>query len=218
MHYMERIDKMKVLSADEMYSYEKSIMEEKGVPSIVLMESASRAVIRQMKMHITRDERVLVAAGGGNNGGDSIASGRILHNEGFKVDILIIGNPNHYSEQNRLQQDIAINYGLQLVTDYEKIDFSQYDVLVDGLFGIGLDRAIEGPAKEVVKQINEQSSARTYAIDVPSGISAVSGQAFEEAIQADETITFGFYKAGMEKVELKNYFGEITVDDIGFFF
>ncbi|KFN89564.1 carbohydrate kinase [Tetragenococcus muriaticus PMC-11-5] len=98
---------MKTLTAEEMYAYEKNIMNNKGVPSNVLMECAARATVKQMKQTISKNDGITVVAGGGNNGGDGLAVGRILHNEGFQVEILVIGNPEHYSEQNRLQQQIA---------------------------------------------------------------------------------------------------------------
>ncbi len=209
---------MKTLTADEMYQYEEKVMNEKGVPSIVLMECASRAIVAQMKQRITKTDIIVIAAGGGNNGGDGIAVGRILHNEGFQVGILVVGNPDHYSEQNRLQQNIAKGYGTLIKTDLTEIDFTKATVIVDALFGIGLNRPVKGEALKVIEKINAAKQARTYAIDAPSGVSSVEGKALGNCVIADETITFGFYKHGMEKKELANYFGHITVDDIGFFY
>ncbi|GMA08528.1 hypothetical protein GCM10025886_16790 [Tetragenococcus halophilus subsp. flandriensis] len=209
---------MKTLTADEMYQYEEKVMNEKGVPSIVLMECASRAIARQMKKTITTTDAIVIAAGGGNNGGDGIAVGRILHNEGFQVEILVVGNPDHYSEQNRLQQKIAKAYGAVVKTDLTEVDFTKATVIVDALFGIGLNRPVKGEALTVIEKINAAKQTRTYAIDAPSGVSSVEGKALGNCVTADETITFGFYKHGMEKKELENYFGQITVDDIGFFY
>ena len=209
---------MKTLTADEMYQYEEKVMNEKGVPSIVLMECASRAIARQMKKTITKTDAIVIAAGGGNNGGDGIAVGRILHNEGFQVEILVVGNPDHYSEQNRLQQKIAKAYDAVVKTDLTEVDFTKATVIVDALFGIGLNRPVKGEALTVIGKINAAKQARTYAIDAPSGVSSVEGKALGNCVTADETITFGFYKHGMEKKELENYFGQITVDDIGFFY
>ncbi len=212
------MDRMKTLTADEMYQYEEKVMNEKGVPSIVLMECASRAIARQMKKTITKTDAIVIAAGGGNNGGDGIAVGRILHNEGFQVEILVVGNPDHYSEQNRLQQKIAKAYDAVVKTDLTEVDFTKATVIVDALFGIGLNRPVKGEALTVIGKINAAKQARTYAIDAPSGVSSVEGKALGNCVTADETITFGFYKHGMEKKELENYFGQITVDDIGFFY
>lgn len=212
------MDRMKTLTADEMYQYEEKVMNEKGVPSIVLMECASRAIARQMKKTITKTDAIVIAAGSGNNGGDGIAVGRILHNEGFQVEILVVGNPDHYSEQNRLQQKIAKAYGALVKTDLTEVDFTKATVIVDTLFGIGLNRPVKGEALTVIGKINAAKQARTYAIDAPSGVSSVEGKALGNCVTADETITFGFYKHGMEKKELENYFGQITVDDIGFFY
>lgn len=201
-----------------MYHYEEKIMNEKGVPSIVLMECASRATITQMKQMITKADTIVIAAGGGNNGGDGVAVGRILHNEGFQVEILLVGNSEHYSKQNCLQQRIARAYGVVIKTDLTEMDFAKATVVVDALFGIGLNRPVEGKALQVIQKINAAKQARIYAIDAPSGISSVEGKALGNCVIADETITFGFYKYGMEKEELASCFGHITVDDIGFFY
>ncbi|NRR74774.1 hypothetical protein HRD57_00350 [Tetragenococcus halophilus] len=130
---------MKTLTAEQMYHYEETIMNEKNVPSIVLMECASRAVVQQMKKIITKTDTIVIAAGGGNNGGDGIAVGRILHNEGFQVEIFVAGNPDHHSEQNRLQQKIAKAYQAVIKTDLSEVDFTNATVIVDALFGIGLN-------------------------------------------------------------------------------
>lgn len=209
---------MKTLTAEEMYHYEEKIMNEKGVPSIVLMECAARAIAAQMKQTITKKDQIVIVAGGGNNGGDGIAVGRILHNEGFPVEILVVGNPDHYSEQNQLQQKIAKGYGATIKTDLDEVDFTTATVIVDALFGIGLNRPVEGSPLKAIEKVNAAKQVRVYAIDAPSGISSVEGKALGTCVIANETITFGFYKHGMEKDELEDYFGDITVDDIGFFY
>lgn len=209
---------MKTLTAEEMYEYEKSIMNDKGVPSIVLMECAARATAKQMKQTLSQNDRITIVAGGGNNGGDGLAVGRILHNEGFQVEILVLGNPDHYSEQNQLQQKIAKSYGAVVKTSLEKIDFTKTTVIVDALFGIGLSRAVKGIPLQAIEKINATKQARVYAIDVPSGISSIEGEILGNCVMADETMTFGFYKHGMEKEKLKSSFGHITVDDIGFYY
>ncbi|NRR74775.1 hypothetical protein HRD57_00355 [Tetragenococcus halophilus] len=75
---------------------------------------------------------------------------------------------------------------------------------------------VKGEPLKTIDKINAAEKARIYSIDAPSGISSIEGKVLGSCVIADETITFGFYKHGMEKEELKGYFGEITVDDIGF--
>lgn len=209
---------MKYLKASEMFAYEQEIIENKGVPAIVLMECAARAVVTQMKQTITKSDSILVVCGDGNNGGDGLAVGRILHNEGYKVTILEAGDPKQRTSQNSLQSKIAKNYGTAFVSQIDHVNFKEFTVFVDALFGIGLSRKISGAPLEIIKKINGVKSSRVYAIDVPSGISAEKGVALGIYLQADETITFGFYKKGMEKSELQESFGKITVADIGFFY
>ncbi len=207
---------MKVVRADEMYRYEQKIMQEKQVPALVLMEEAARAVVKQMKRTITQQDRMLIVASGGNNGADGIAVGRILHNEGFAVTIFLTA-AKKVSRENQRQQNIARAYGVPIVTEWQLLELNDYSVVVDGLFGIGLSRTLSGEVLEIIEQINRAQNI-VYAIDLPSGISAQDGTVLGTAVEADETITFGFYKYGMEEPALQKYFGEITVDDIGFFY
>ena len=208
---------MDVLTASEMYSYEQEVITHKKVPVLVLMECAARAVVKQMKERITTTDKILVVVGAGNNGGDGLAVGRILHNEGFEVTILELGDPNRRSDQNKRQHEMAKNYGTSLVSEIEQVSFDEFTVFVDALFGIGLRRKIDGIPLAVIQKINQLVTSYVYAIDVPSGISAKEGTNIGTCLNADETITFGFYKFGMEKPELKDVFGKITLDDIGFF-
>ncbi|HIY56606.1 MAG TPA: NAD(P)H-hydrate epimerase [Candidatus Tetragenococcus pullicola] len=209
---------MDVLTASEMYAYEQEVINHKKVPVLVLMECAARAVVRQMKERITSADKILVVAGSGNNGGDGLAVGRILHNEGFEVTILELGDPNQRSDQNKRQHEIAQNYGVSLVSEIERVSFNEFTIFVDALFGIGLSRKIEGTPLAVIQKINQLATKYVYAIDVPSGISANEGTNIGTCLNSDETITFGFHKFGMEKPGLKDVFGKITIDDIGFFY
>lgn len=209
---------MKIMTANDMYAYEQTIIEDIGVPTMVLMEAAAQAVVRQMVRRVTINDRILIIAGSGNNGGDAIAVGRILQLKNYQVTMLITSPTGHYSPENKAQQKIARGYACQLVDDYQAIDFTGFQIFVDGLFGIGLGRPITGAPLTIINTLNQLTAKRVYAIDIPSGISAASGEALGPCVLADETITFGFAKNGMDNPQLKKYFGAITVDDIGFFF
>lgn len=209
---------MKTVSAEEMYAYEKRIIEEIGVPAMVLMEAAARAIVAQMCKRVTIADRILVVAGSGNNGGDAIAAGRILTLNHYDVTILLVSPSGHYSQENKIQQQIAHGYHCRILTDLHAVNFADYNIFLDGLFGIGLDRPAEGDALTAISQINNAKQKYVYAIDVPSGISVASGQKTGACVIADETITFGFAKQGMANPELAIYFGDITVDNIGFFY
>lgn len=209
---------MQTVSAEEMYAYEQKIITDIGVPAIVLMEAAAQAIVAQMRKHVTKKDRILVVAGSGNNGGDAIAAGRILTLNHYDVTILLVSPSGQYSTENQIQQQIAHGYHCRIVTDYQAIDFAAYHVFLDGLFGIGLARPVAGDALAVISRINDVKERYVYAIDVPSGISAAGGQKLGACVIADETITFGFAKKGMNNPELASYFGAITIDNIGFFY
>lgn len=208
---------MVIKTAEEMYRYEKHIMKDKHVPPLLLMEGAAHAVYRQMQRTLPTPKKILAIAGTGNNGADAIAVARLYLLHGTEAEVLLIGDPQHASMENQQQQAIFAGYGGIIHTDPARPDLSRYTAIIDGLFGIGLNRPIQGTAARVITALNQLATARIYAIDVPSGIATEKGVAFTPCVRADETITFGFYKHGMEDPALAQYFGNIIVDDIGFF-
>ncbi|MDO4670449.1 MAG: NAD(P)H-hydrate epimerase [Aerococcus sp.] len=206
-----------IRTASEMYVYEKHIMEEKHVPALLLMEGAAQAIYRQMVKTIAPTSHILAVAGSGNNGADAIAVARLFVIHGGSATVLLMGDPLHASVENQQQQAMFESYGGSVTTQLADVHFNDYDAVIDGLFGIGLNRPVIGTAADVIDAVNLTTKPRIYAVDVPSGLSVETGVAFSPCVKADETITFGCYKHGMELTALAPYFGNITVDDIGFF-
>ena len=108
----------------------------------------------------------LVLCGTGNNGGDGIAIGRILHLAGYDVTICLTGNDAHRSEENKTQKEIAENYGTTFVNNP---DPAEYTTIVDSVFGIGLSRELSSQYCELFQKVNS-SRAKVLAVDIPSGI------------------------------------------------
>ena len=102
---------IRVVTAGEMKELDRRTIEEMEMPSAVLMERAALAVKEEILRRFPEGGRVLCACGGGNNGGDGIAVGRLLHLCGYDVQILLAGSEEHRSEENRHQERIARRYG-----------------------------------------------------------------------------------------------------------
>lgn len=170
-------------------------------------------------------KNILVVAGSGNNGGDAVAVGRILHENGYAVSIFLAGKPDSMTEQTKLQRNIASASGVRFIEGaqyYNEISsqycdevFSGYDIIIDGLFGVGLSRNVEGRYADIIKSINK-SQSKIYSIDIPSGINASTGQVMNTAVQADCTVTYGLLKTGLALYDGREYAGNVFVKDIGF--
>ena len=193
--------------------------EEYGIASVVLMERASLAVAdvitsdcENYKMPNDKAVKVFVLSGLGNNGGDAIAAGRILHERGFDVSMYIADDESKLAANPAAQFETAAKSGVRYVYDMELDD---YDIIIDGLFGVGLNRNIEGLYADMIATVN-RSGKRVYSVDIPSGIDASTGNVFGCAVKAYKTITFGLMKTGLMLYPGAEYAGETVVCDIGF--
>ncbi|MDE7284397.1 MAG: NAD(P)H-hydrate dehydratase [Lachnospiraceae bacterium] len=182
-----------LVTQSEMKQYDKNTIECFNYPSIVLMERAALVTVEHLIKEIGDAKyRVLVVSGCGNNGGDGIAVGRLLMLQGCMVDFTLLGNRENCSKETALQLQILEGYGYEL---YDRIPESEYDIVIDAVFGIGLSRDIEGIYKEAVLKINEMDSY-VCSIDIPSGIHAGTGRILGCAVRANLTVTYGFIKLG----------------------
>lgn len=201
-----------VVNASQMQAIDTFAIESIGIPAIVLMERAALAVALKVKAHCTKEEKILAVCGTGNNGADGVAAARILHTDGYKVDVLLAGSEEKGSVLLKQQLDIARNLGISI---YNNIEFSEYTIIIDAIFGIGLSRDVTGKYKELIEQIN-QGNYKIFSVDIPSGLSANTAKPLGISIKSHYTITFGLNKLGLIMYPGCEYAGEVTVADIGF--
>lgn len=168
-----------------------------GVPGIELMEAAGRAVADvARRVHEARGGgRVVVLCGPGNNGGDGFVAARLLAGQSREVALFLLG------DASRLKGDAAIAAGRWSapVGAAQDIDLTGAAVVIDALFGAGLDRDLSGTARALVETVNAwraSSGGRVIAVDVPSGLDGNTGLARGAAIEADTTVTFFRLKPG----------------------
>lgn len=191
-----------VVNATEMKNIDRYSMETLGIPSLALMERAALAVTEEIGNHVPKErlykKQSLILCGMGNNGGDGLAVARMLHILGGSPVIYITGSPEQGTEAWKTQYQIAKNLKLPFCTLEEAEKIVKEDragLIVDALFGIGLTRGITGAAAEAIG-LASQSGAYRVAVDIPSGISADTGQVYGVGFQADLTVTFGSVKMG----------------------
>ena len=186
-----------ILTGEEMRRYETHAIKELGIPDLVLMERAALAVADEIEKHISPCGFVLFVCGTGNNAADGFAAARILLERGIASKILQVGNPLKMSDACRIQRQICENLHIPILENFHpETDVTQdCSLIVDALFGIGLSRKIEGTYAEVISWMNRQP-AKKLAVDLPSGISADTGQILGTAVNADSTVTFAARKPG----------------------
>lgn len=205
-----------VVTGEEMQSYDYNTIKHFKVPGLVLMEQAALACVKEiMKCFPSKKEKVLILSGKGNNGGDAMAVARILKQKGYCVEIFIVSNRSvkreDFSESAAVQYDILNHMNIPMVT---KQISDSYDIIIDGIFGVGLNRDITGNVASIIEQINTFNGYK-ISLDIPSGVHASTGAICGVAFQADMTITFAFFKRGLYFFPGAQYAGKIVKKEIG---
>jgi ADP-dependent NAD(P)H-hydrate dehydratase / NAD(P)H-hydrate epimerase len=196
--------------AAEMRAVDTWAIEERGVPSLDLMERASIGLARATA-RAAREGPIRVVCGGGNNGGDGLAAARLLREEGREVDVL------HATPLEKLEGDARVNLGRLPGPPPEPFEAARLDAssaVVDALLGTGFEGEPREPALTAIAAINAQD-APVVACDVPSGVNASTGEVEGEAVQADATVTFHGPKAGLYVAPGAEHAGEVEVVEIG---
>src|ERR1700675_3979730 len=181
-----------------------------GAAGSELMESAGRAVAEAVAERHPSGRRVVVVAGPGNNGGDGFVAARLLAERGARVEVMLLG------DIGRLKGDAAgaAKKWTGPVAAAEPAALAGAEVIIDALFGAGLDRPVEGAARALIEAINV-GKAPVYAVDLPSGINGTSGAALGVAVKAAHTITFFRKKPGHLLLPGRLHCGTISVAGIG---
>lgn len=181
-----------------------------GVPSLDLMARAGEAVADVAGTMVGIGARILVLAGPGNNGGDAFVAARRLTEQGYRVRLALLG------DRGALKGDVA-HFAAQWPGPIETVGTEcvrDCDLVIDGLFGAGLSRAIEGAAAAAIAAINA-SRIPVLAVDVPSGLDGSTGAPTGPVIEAARTVTFFRRKPGHILLPGRTLCGSVTLADIG---
>jgi ADP-dependent NAD(P)H-hydrate dehydratase / NAD(P)H-hydrate epimerase len=201
---------IEILTNDEMAQADRLTIAG-GVAGLTLMENAGGAVADAvLGYHLDPGSRVVVVAGPGNNGGDGFVAARLLAEHNYVVKLLLVG------ELEKLKGDAASaakKWNGEIVA--ARPDGLQCaDIVIDALFGAGLDRPVGGLAYAMIDAINVQA-APVVAIDLPSGINGTSGAVMGAAVNAGRTVTFFRKKVGHLLMPGRAHCGATTVAQIG---
>jgi NAD(P)H-hydrate epimerase len=203
-----------ILTAEQIRAADNYTIKHEPIASIDLMERASAAFVGKFKELVSLDNCVAIVCGAGNNGGDGFAIARLLDQEGYSVSCyeVFINQRSSDCEVNRMRY-LKANTVID-ISNEKKIKFNEA-VIVDGLFGSGLNRAItEDRIKHTINAINDSKKA-VVAINIPSGLFRDRIEGVGAVIKADYTITFGSPKMSFLFPETGNLVGEFHIIDIG---
>jgi len=181
--------------------------------STSLMERAGLAAAELARALLPEEaDAILVVAGPGNNGGDALVAARHLRQDWHRVEVVFTGDADKLPPDARAAYEAWLACGGEVLTEIQ--NGKRYGLVMDGLFGIGLARALDARHQNLVRQVNAMS-ATVLALDVPSGLDADTGQVLGCAIEADHTLTFLGLKPGLFTLDGPDYAGVVHVTDLG---
>jgi NAD(P)H-hydrate epimerase len=218
--------KYRIMSREQVRNVDAWAIDQIGVPGVVLMENAGRSCAELIKDRLARidNPRVCLFCGTGNNGGDGYVIARHLFNACFGVRVVLCG------ERGKVRGDAEINLNIleRLGHTIEQLDMAagglasrirllagDADMIVDALFGTGLQGQLREPYRSLIDSINALGRP-VLAVDIPSGLDCDTGQPLGVAIRAAYTVTFVAVKKGfIASPDAGQYVGELYIASIG---
>lgn len=211
---------MKIFPAQELSDIDRYTIEHEPVTSIDLMERAASAVVYDIISHWKHKKQICIFAGPGNNGGDALAIARLLLVEGFSPKIYLFNTSNLSDDckanRERLKAEFPDAKFDEIIKEFRPPQLDADTLVIDGLFGSGLNKPLAGGFKSLVEYIND-SDAYVISIDIPSGLMCDWEQKSEARyiIRAHVTYSFQFPKLAFFLKENAPYVGNWKVLDIG---
>ena len=209
---------LKIFSSKQIREADRLTIQKESIPSVDLMERAAGKCVDWFTNVYSNDRPVIVIAGIGNNGGDALVMARKLSERGYSVKSYVVRFSERFSEDLQINLDRLTDLGHEVTYILEEKQFpsiSSDTILIDGLFGSGLNRKVDGLAELCIRQINA-SIAEVVSIDMPSGL--FSDQFTNESaavILASYTLSFQSPKMAFFIPENQEFLGEWKVLDIG---
>ncbi|AYO57261.1 bifunctional ADP-dependent NAD(P)H-hydrate dehydratase/NAD(P)H-hydrate epimerase [Chryseobacterium sp. 6424] len=209
---------MKIFNANQIRKADAFTITHEPVTSLKLMERAAEACAKWLLNRFPGSVTFQIFCGTGNNGGDGLALARLLHHEGFRTHVFINKNVTQFSEDGLVNlQRVRENPGIGCHY-FDELDGFQFDgnsVIIDALFGTGLNRPLEEECALLVAQLNSLQFPK-ISIDIPSGL--LADETFltdSEVFKADVTLSFQYWKRAFLHPETGKFTGDVHLLDIG---
>ena len=213
---------MKLVTASEMRELDRRAIQDLGIPSLVLMENAGRTTYQILRREFpVLTGEVAVVAGRGNNGGDGFVVARYLANAGIPVAVFLLGPREQVSGDARVNLEILAHLGIAVAEVLTEADLNpmihrlaKAGLIVDALLGTGLNSKVTGLMAAAIERLNHLR-APVLAVDIPTGLSADTGEVLGVALKARVTVTYGWPKLGQVLPPGRDYVGRLWQVDIG---
>lgn len=211
---------MKIFTSAQIHELDKYTIEHEPITSLNLMERAAKALTRSIEEEWSSRTPMVVFAGPGNNGGDALAVARLLAEDGYQVSVYLFNVHNKLSadcasNKKRLTEGKRVKSFTEITVNFDPPQLNENMVVIDGLFGSGLNKPLAGGFAAMVKYIN-QSAAKVVSIDIPSGMMCEDNtyNIHANIIRADLTLTLQQKKLSMMLADMQQYLGRLKVLDI----
>lgn len=214
---------MYILKKDEMQTIDRMASENWEIPSIILMENAGQAIVNKLEELYPNinQMKITIVAGNGNNGGDGLVVARKLHQKGVNVVVFVINEGNTTTEDHAVNRRMLNHLPIRVfdVKNEQQIkilkaNLNHADLVLDAIFGVGLNRPLNEFYEAVINLINDHSIC-TVALDCPSGLDCDTGSLYGSAINACHSLTLAWPKIGLFMPDSYKNTGDIHVLDIG---
>ncbi|MEX2463289.1 MAG: NAD(P)H-hydrate dehydratase [Balneolaceae bacterium] len=211
----------RLYTASQTRQLDHRTIHEFGIDGFTLMEIAASGAAQQILNYQGENRTGLFICGKGNNAGDALAAARYLMNDSnHSASILLLFGDDDLSDDTQKNLNLLIKCqqagaNVTFIDSIHESDFNKTDYIVDGLFGTGLKGDLRDPVPDLIQTVN-QSGLPVYAMDIPTGLNADTGDIHGSAIKATSTFTFGTQKIGFYLNQADQYTGSIHLIPLPF--
>lgn len=205
---------MKILSAKQIKVADEYTISNEPISSIDLMERAVQVFTNKILINLSQTNEIFVFCGPGNNGGDGLGIARILHTKKLNIKVFLV-ETDKYSVDNLINQERLKEIGFKINLISDENDFPNLEpniIVIDALFGSGLNKSLEGIYGKIVNYLNTQSNVK-YAVDIPSGLFADS-ISLQPIVRANYTYSFQTPKLAFLLPDNQENIGDWDILDI----
>ncbi len=207
---------MKIFSAAQIKEWDKFTISNEGISSVDLMERAASSCAAWIEQRYTLKQKLIFFCGTGNNGGDGFAMARLLYKKQWPLEVYILKAAKRSADNDvnlkRLHELLIPVYEIENEIHFPEI--AETDIVIEALFGTGLNKPLEGTAQILAQYINK-SEAEVISIDMPAGLLADESSAGNTIVKADHTLSFQCCKLAFMLPENTGYIGKVHLLDIG---
>ncbi|MFQ5994225.1 MAG: NAD(P)H-hydrate dehydratase [Acidiferrobacterales bacterium] len=199
--------------AEQTRQLDRVAIEGRGIGGYALMQRAGQAALMALRQRWPRAKRLAVVCGPGNNGGDGYVLARLACDAGLIPVVMALGDRARVRGDARTARDALEKVGVK-VEGFAPVRVQESDVIVDALFGTGLEREVRNEWRAAIETLNALPQIPLLSIDIPSGLHADTGRVLDVAVRAQVTVTFIGLKTGLFTGEGPEYGGEVVFDDL----